>query len=356
MNEFIHTFSVTTHMYNAQKDHLAAAFGEDFFYNGDEKHYVLSKYASEGFRVEIKYNPSKEKKYDKKHWDCKAELIITPAKLLYPDQPMKKLYTSHEYELACERLEIILREIELQSGVNLWSEAKIRRIDVSKDIETPSDEYSREVIRMAKKALYKTGYHLWIPSAEDIEKTGWQDEDSILFRNHNQEVGAKIYNKLTDIENLGYDKKEIKGLLRFELTLRRKYLKTQGFLTEKVLDFRVLPSLLIRVLDQAPTLLQAHLTSPLLSGAMMSKDLQKKYIKCYCKSKAVKYDKMIAYRRKCNRSGIYSAPTVERYFEEIGLSPLCVAEGVRYIPSFADLLAGTRNERIERFWQRYSAT
>ena len=82
---------------------------------------------------------------------------------------MKKLYTPQEYEQACERLEYILRDIELQSGVNVWKEAKIRRIDVSKDIETPSDEYSGEVIRMAKLALYKTGYHLWSPTAEEME-------------------------------------------------------------------------------------------------------------------------------------------------------------------------------------------
>lgn len=349
MNEFIHTFSVTTHIYNSQKDNLAATFGEYFFYNSGEKHYVLSRYATDGFRVEIKYNPSKEKKYNKKHWDCKAELIITPAKLLYPDQPMKKLYTSHEYELACERLEIILREIELQSGVNLWSEAKIRRIDVSKDIETPSDEYSREVIRMAKKALYKTGYHLWSPTAEEIEQKDWFEEDSVFFRNHNQEVSAKVYNKLTDMRNLHYDTTGVTGLLRFELTLKRAYIRRLGLLSDEYLTIQELPNMLNSVLASAPALMQKHIASPLWSGAMLAKELQKKYIKCYCKSKTARYKKMLAYRRRCNKDGVYQDPTVEGYFEELGLSPLCVVDGVRYIPSFADLLAGTRNDRIECF-------
>lgn len=351
MNEFIHTFSVTTYMYNTQKDLLAAAFGDYFFYNSDEKHYVLSKYTTDGFRVEIKYNPSKEKKYDKKHWDCKAEIIITPAKLLYPDQPMKKLYTPQEYEQACEKLEIILREIEFRSGVNLWNEAKIRRIDVSKDIETLSDEYSREVIRMAKKALYKTGYHLWSPTAKEVEAKGWFEENSVFFRNHNQEVSSKVYNKLTDMRNLNYDTTGITGLLRFELTLKRAYLRRLGLLSEGNVTMAILLDILVSLLASAPELMQKHIVSPLWNGAMLAKDIQKKYIKSYCKSKTAKYKKMISYRRRCNKSGVYHDPTVEGYFEEIGLSPLYVVDEVRYLPSFLDFLTGARNEKIERFLQ-----
>jgi hypothetical protein len=350
MNEFIHTFSVITHMYNTQKDKLAAAVGDHFFYNSDEKHYVFSKYTTEGFRAEIKYNPSKEKKYNKNHWDCKAEIMITPAKLLYPDQPMKKLYTSHEYELACERLEIILREIELQSGVNLWSEAKIRRIDVSKDIETPSDEYSREIIRMAKKALYKTGYHLWSPTAEAVEKKDWFEEDSFFFRNHNQEVSAKVYNKLTDMQNLHYDTTGVTGLLRFELTLKRAYIRRLGLLSDEYMTMTDLPTVLSAILTSAPALMQKHIASPLWSGAMLYKDLQKKYIRIYCKSKTARRDNMMAYRKNANRYGVFEdEPTVMKHFETAGISPLYLNGDIRYIPSFGDLLSGMWDERIERF-------
>ena len=349
MNEFIHTFSVTTHIYNAQKDNLAAAFGEHFFYNSGEKHYVLSKYAKDGIRVEIKFNPEKEKKYDKKHRDCKVEMIITPAKLLYPNQPMEKLYSPSEYEEACIRLEKIIREIELLSGVNLWEEVKLKRIDVSKDVETPSDEYSREVIRMAKLALYKTGYHIWRPTLEEIEDKDWFEEDSIFFNNHNQEVGAKIYNKLTDMKNLNYDTTGIQGLLRFELTLKRKFLKSLSLLTGDYLSFSDLATIVSTVLLSGSELMQKHVVSPLWSGVMLSKNLQKKYIKCYCKSKNSKYRKMMSYRRQCNRSGVYQDPKMEEYFGEIGLSPLCVEDEMQYLTSFGELLEGTRNERIARF-------
>jgi hypothetical protein len=93
MKEFIHTFSVHARLFTSQKDLLEKAYKRDFFYNSSEKVLVLSKYASHGLRVEIKYSTAKEKRYDKQHRDCKIKLIITPAKLLYPDEPMKKLYT-----------------------------------------------------------------------------------------------------------------------------------------------------------------------------------------------------------------------------------------------------------------------
>jgi hypothetical protein len=297
----------------------------------------------------MKYSTAKEKRYDKQHRDCKIKLIITPAKLLYPDEPMKKLYTPEEYSLSCEKLREILQEIEFISGVNIWSEVSFRRIDIAKDIETPSDRYSEEVIRMAKKALHKTGYHLWIPTAEDIEKTGWKEENSILYRNHNQEVCAKIYNKLADMEDRGYDKGELKGLLRFELSLKRQYLQARGFLKEAHTSLDQLPCLLASVLAQASILLETHLATPFWSGAMLSRDLQKIYIRSYCKNKEQRRKNMLAYRRRVNKDGLYDDPIMEKHFAELMLSPFYVSDEVRYISSFADLLTGTRDERVERF-------
>ena len=50
-------------------------------------------------------------------------------------------------------------------------------MDIAEDIKTSFDEYSQEVIRLAKKALHKYGYNLWSPTEEDIEKNGWEDEE-----------------------------------------------------------------------------------------------------------------------------------------------------------------------------------
>ena len=34
MNEFIHTFSLTTHLFSWEKDKIEESYGEYFFYNG----------------------------------------------------------------------------------------------------------------------------------------------------------------------------------------------------------------------------------------------------------------------------------------------------------------------------------
>jgi hypothetical protein len=91
MNTFIHTFSVITHLYLSEKNDLQQAYREDFFFNSTEKIFVLQTYAKHGLRIHMKFNPKDEKRYDKKHRDYKVELIITPAKLLHPNESMHKL-------------------------------------------------------------------------------------------------------------------------------------------------------------------------------------------------------------------------------------------------------------------------
>ena len=351
MNEFIHTFSVITHLYLSEKDALERSYRDDFFYNREKKKFVLSKYASEGLRIQIEFNPKKEKQYDKKHRDCKIELIVTPAKLLYHGDPMQKLFRAEDYICAIDNLKTLLQEIEFRTGVNLWNEVKIKRIDLAKDIITPSDSYSQEVIRLAKKALYKTGYKLWTPTDDDVTATDWEKENSILFRNHNQGVNSKIYNKLEDMKNQKIDTSELNGLLRFELSLKRDYLYQHMDKTKKHIDFDDLTDLLCNTLGQAAPLMQTYLIDPLWNGEMLSKDLQKKYIKNRCKSKKERYKKMRQYIRECNKNSelINSSARILKDFADINLSPIYTSDEFRHIPSFANLLNHGCDERIKRF-------
>ena len=346
MNEFIHTFSVITHLYLSEKRTLENAFREDFFYNSEDRKFVLSKYTSSGLRVQIEYNPKKEKQYDKLHRDCKVELIITPAKLLSPNEPMQKLFEKEDYVKAIENLKILLQEIELHTGVNLWNEAKIKRIDLAKDIQTPSEAYTQEVIRLAKKALYKTGYHIWTPTHKDVTKTNWKEKNSILFRNHNQGVNSKIYNKLEDLRSQNLNIAEITGLLRFELSLKRDYLRQHTKYAANHLELDKLTALLINILEQAQPLMQNYLIDPLWSGDMLSKKLQRKRIRCYCRGKDERRKKMLAFRRQCNKDHATSIDRSERileHFATINLSPICTTEEFQCIPSFSDLLNKENN-------------
>ncbi len=144
-------------------------------------------------------------------------------------------------------------------------------------------------------------------------------------------------------------------MLRFELALKRNYLRDKNYIHEKFITIEELTDALKDILIMAPVLMQEHIADPLWSGAMVSKDLQKKFIRRYCnyKTDSAKYKKMIAYRKACNRAksmeNVKDNPTVREYFREMGLSPLCTSEAVRYIPAFADLLAERENEEIRKY-------
>ena len=349
MQEFIHTYSAVVYLEKACFDKLKHTYENErdgknekiWFYNHEDRT-VFSKYADRGFRMEIHYTPNNEKKYHKKHETYTARWFVTPAKLLYPGQAMAKLFTPEEYAESCARLADILKEIMADSGVDLLDGAKLRRVDVTKDIITPSDAWSREVIRLAKKALFQYGYNLRLPTPEEIAKTGWLAENSAMFRNRNRAVHSKIYNKLEDMKNNHYDTGNLTGLLRFELILKRKFMKNEGFLLGEYLTMDELPVILRKILYQAEDLMQTHITSPLWRGKMLPKDCQQAEIRRYCRTKKKKYEKMMQYRRKFNRkNGIEKDernPTVERYFDEIGLSPLYTIDDM-HIPAFSELLA-----------------
>ena len=352
MKEFVHTFSAIMHLSVKERDTFLLVYSDDIFFNGKEKEWIFHKYAENGLRIEITFCTSEEKKYDKEHRAYKAELIVTPAKLIYPGGAMKKLYTPEEYALAMEKLKEILQEIKNKSGIDLWNETKLKRIDLTKDIETESDSYTMEVIRLSKLALHKTGYHLWVPTKEEVEKTGWAEEDSAMFYNHNQEVQAKIYNKLRDFKNI-VDVSDMKGLLRFELSLKRNFLKNSGLIQKGNTPFAMLPEVFSCILNGAEELMQTHIVGPLWSGGFLSRRLQKKYIKRYCKTKEGKMEKMLKFRDECRDGILVTGGRVLDYFGEIELSPLCTSKDFPYVPSFARLLRGEENEKIKGFVERH---
>ena len=190
-----------------------------------------------------------------------------------------------------------------------------------------------------------------MPTKEEVEKTGWAEEDSAMFYNHNQEIQAKIYNKLRDFKNI-VDVSDMKGLLRFELSLKRNFLKNSGLLQKGNTPFAILPEVFSGILNGAEELMQTHIVGPLWSGGFLSRRLQKKYIKRYCKTKEGKMEKMLKFRDECRDGILVTGGRVLDYFGEIELSPLCTSKDFPYIPSFARLLSGEENEKIKRFVER----
>ena len=355
MNEFIHTFSCITYLDDTEFKRLRDSYTQEELFSNRNKKWVFCKYAARGFRMEIIFTPYIERGKREKYERYKAELIVTPAKLIHPNEPMSKLFCIDEYCKACENLHGILEEIKKDSGVDFLDETKLKRVDVTKDIMTPSEVYSQEVIRLAKIALDKYGYNLLNQNEIEDKKEEWKDENGVFFHNDNQELQAKIYNKLEGMKINGYDTAGITGLIRFELTLKRQFMRNEKYIKEKYIDIDDLPCILCTILANSQWLMNKYMVDPLWSGAMLSKDLQKQVIRRYCgfKTDSKKYKKMIAYRRACNRAvsmeNVKDNPTVSGYFKEMGISPLCADHGVEYIPSFADLINEREDEKIKRF-------
>ena len=165
---FIHTIGIQTYLTDVQLDSLCRAYDGVKNENNDpvcyfdqtEKKRVFSKYAHMGFRMKIDFANPTVKKFDSRKRKYTAEWIVTPAKLLYHGQSMVKSFSIEEYVKACAVLKEILDEIKRDSGVDLLDEAKLYRVDVTKDIESPSDAFTQEVIRLAKKSLDQRGYQL----------------------------------------------------------------------------------------------------------------------------------------------------------------------------------------------------
>lgn len=90
MREFIHTFSMTRCF--SEQEHLKfkSAYGLKYFFNGDKKRgkkklkFVMSQYADDGLKVEVRKREYEEVKYDPLSRPYTATIMITPHKLLTP--------------------------------------------------------------------------------------------------------------------------------------------------------------------------------------------------------------------------------------------------------------------------------
>jgi hypothetical protein len=180
--------------------------------------------------------------------------------------------------------------------------------------------------------------------AENVKKTA-DNNRFFLF------LEAKFYNKLRDFKNI-VDVSDLKGLLRFELSLKRNFLKNSGLIQKGNTPFAILPEVFSCILNGAEALMHTHVIAPLWDGNFLSKKLQTKYIKRHCKTKESKMEKMLKCRDECRDGILVTGGKVLDYFEEIELSPLYTSKEFPYIPSFAKLLSGEENEKIKRFVER----
>ena len=363
MQEFIHTFSMKRCFSEQEHQNFKSTYGSKYFFNGGKKKakrklkFVMSKYADNGLKVEIKKRKYEEIKYDSLSRQYKATIIITPHKLLTPGKQMGKLTNSTDIQAACKRLINIFSEIQDESGVDLWQDAELHRIDITKDVRTPSDLYSAEIIRASKQAVYRCGYTVFKPEESKDYNPEWPIEDSALFYNHSQEVEAKIYNKLHDLGEVEQKKYSRFGLIRFELTLKKKRLKELYSIGEVLLPDG-LSDLLCKITEDGSMLLDKYMVQALFPGAMLSESVLKKYIKLTNGGKKDRIKEMQKYSSWVTKAppelynvGLTPAQIAKRkeWFKALSVSPIYVDNKCPYIPSFSDLLNGTVDQNLLNF-------
>lgn len=357
MQEFVHTFSMVRSLSEQEHQNFKCTYGSKYFFNSDKKKsnkgkknlkFVLSKYADDGLKVEVRKRKYEDRNNDPLRREYKATIIITPHKLLSPGKQMGKLTNIADIQAASSQLINIISKIEKDSGVNLWKEAELRRVDITKDVTTPSDLYSAEIIKASKQAVRKCGYDIFRPEKSEGYNPEWPIEDSALFYSHSQEVAAKIYNKLHDLEEA--ERKEYSGfgLIRFELTLKQKRLIDLYNIGEVLLPDG-LSGLLCKITEDGSMLLDKYIAQTLFPGAMVSRNVLRKHLKLTNKGKKNRTEEMLKYS-----SWVTKVPpecytlcgteseirTRKRWFEEASVSPVCVRNRCPYIPSFSDLLNG----------------
>lgn len=363
MQEFIHTFSMKRCFSEQEHQNFKSTYGSKYFFNGGKKKakrkpkFVMSKYADNGLKVEVKRRKYEEIKYDSLGRQYKATIIITPHKLLTPGKQMGKLTNSADIQAACRRLMNIFSEILDESGVNLWQDAELHRVDITKDVRTPSDLYSAEIIKASKQAVYRCGYTVFKPEESEDYNPEWPIEDSALFYNHSQEVEAKIYNKLHDLEEVEQKEYSGFGLIRFELTLKKKRLKEQYSIGEVLLPDG-LSDLLCKITEDGSMLLDKYMVQALFPGAMLSESVLNKYIKLTNWGKKDRIKKMQKYSSWITKVppelynvGLTPAQIAKRkeWFKALSVSPVYVNDKCPYIPSFSDLLNGTVDQNLLNF-------
>lgn len=361
--KFIHTFSVTK---NLDIDEFNKVKKISFYINEQKKN-VIKDYISRGIRIEIVNRHEKEIKYDKKHKVKKMIIYVNMNQLLRPDEKLG-ICKVNEIDRAIINMKSIIEEIDKKTGVNIFVDVKLERVDVTVDIITPNDMYSREIIRVAKLARLPYGYHQYHPEENpDTYTEQWDIDNAFFFNNKNADVYAKIYNKHEDpavkecIE--GYLGTENCGMIRCEVSLNRGFLAKNLDIKTNKLSVPALIEILKRIVEESSELIYLKLSGILLTSDMVSKKILYKLIQMHYTGHNKKIEKMINYIEYVNSKGYnditkYASNSrilnLERYFAEIGVSPIYSRKECPYIPSFRNLLGGDINYILLNKCKRYN--
>lgn len=362
MKSFIHTFCIKTKIDNDEYRKINAVYQIEY-YSNMHKH-LLNTYKDRGLRIEIFQCKEIEVRMDKDNCWNKLNLIFTTYKLLHNGNRIGEVTEKHEIEEASKKVIMLLVDIYKKSGVDLLKRASINRVDVTKDIITPSDAYTKEIIRIAKETELPYGYKMWIPEENDkLIHPQWKVENAVFVNNHSQELEFKLYDKKADLEinKECTDFLENKSWLRIELTMKKKMLKKQGYVKSDIITVEIVKDMLQAITVDADYLLINYIGGILSPVDNLSKKILTKYIKYECGSKVRRAEKMIKYI-ECMKNGkidsygsVKAVSNIETEFEILGISPIYSKVECPYIPSVEKLIGGQEiNYRLLNIAKHYN--
>lgn len=338
---FIHTFSLKKLFDTVNEaSSLWNYYTKDIIKN--KNHITLNHFASKGVRLKMRYLNIETVHFKKK--EVELEIIITPYKLLHNNEAIGRLTTTKDYILALKEYYNIVSEIKANTGIDI-SDATTYRIDVTKDVVTPSSDYTNEIISVLKTTNLPYGYDSL--SETDYLNRDWNPDNSYNYSNTKQGISVQIYNKIKQLDeytNTNTDFIGTKGLLRFELSLSKHTLKKRNLYDNNILDT------ITNTLNNAAELFIDYIICPINLNEMLSTDVLIRYINRKI-TQPKKKDKMIQCIYKCldyKNARIYldntflatekrTRKTLE-YFDELNLSPVSLIPTCPFIPSVYDML------------------
>ncbi len=363
---FIHTFSLRKAFCYKQLEMLWRRYRIIVIEKGDRNlpaPIEIIGFSEMGLRIKIYKRTQDEIRYDKYHRDVWAELIVTPYKLICNGTPMGELTTAEEYDQATNCLGNLLLTIEKETGIG-FLDAEIYRIDLTYDVITPSQTYTKEIIAAMKVCPLPYGYIVSIPSDEILEANKWKTENAFLYTNHHQHFGIKLYDKEQNL--LDYDKDiqflKSKGILRFEISLSRKYLKKNKYIVRRNCLYT-----LLAVLEDADLIYQRYIIEPLDFGDMFSKDILLRYLYHKAGTKEKLFERMLycvenAWESKKRgvpmendfMGSIKSTNNILRHFRELDVSPVPLAPECPHIPSVSKMIEGQCSQKKLNFAKKHT--
>jgi len=358
---FIHTFSLSVNITYEELGKLKCYRWLPLTNTYEGTKYIsnIIEFCNNGLQMLIKKREEVEKTFDKKHLPYRMDLVVTPYKLLHSGASLGSITDYDELGEALKILDGLINNIETCTGIVIKGKCKIRRVDITCDVVTPSDEYSREIIAVTKTADLPYGYKKSEPTEEEIERYGWKTENGSLFYNKNQAVYAKIYNKKENIrEKSEYHCFKNCGLIRYEIELTRKFLKREGLLEDNNLG-----RCLTKIMYCGRDLFERYFIDNLYDMPMFSLKVLEDYLNLKFAGKEKTLYKLKKFCReayKCKRTGLSFTANqcgmswkefnnCYKKFEYIGISPIPAENDCPYIPSIRKMLDGGVENKLLYF-------